>query len=248
MPTMRDRAMPALSLLAVDPIAETLADPNSSGLRTHRAPAEAIEQCFRALAKKASPPWVFEGDIRACFDEFSHAWLLAHLPMDTAILRKWLKAGDMEGTVLHPTDARTPQGGLYSPVIAHLALDGLAARVRPALPRYVWHGRKQVCPQVNCIRLADDFVITGATKELLEDEVKPLVEAFLKERGLELSAEKTLVTHMADGLTFSDSTSANTTGSCAASPRRRASTRCCGTSERSSRAPRARRLGVSLAT
>ena len=201
-PTMRDRAMQALYLLALDPIAETLADPNSYGFRTHRAPADAIEQCFTVLAKKASPQWVLEGDIRACFDEFSHNWLLAHIPTDKAILSKWLKAGYMEGNVLHPTEAGTPQGGICSPVIANLALDGLEARLRTAFPRYVWNGRKQVCPKVNFIRLADDFVITGATKELLEDEVKPLVEAFLKERGLELSAEKTVVTHIADGFDF----------------------------------------------
>jgi RNA-directed DNA polymerase len=201
-PTMRDRAMQALYLLALDPIAETLADPNSYGFRTHRAPADAIEQCFIALAKKASPPWVLEGDIRACFDELSHDWLLAHIPMDKAILRKWLKAGYMEGHVLHPTEAGTPQGGICSPVIANLALDGLEGRLRTTFPRYVWKGGKRSCPKVNLIRLADDFVITGATQELLEHEVKPLVEAFLRERGLTLSHEKTVMTHIADGFDF----------------------------------------------
>jgi hypothetical protein len=64
---MRDRAMQALYLLSLDPLAETLADPNSYGFRTHRAPADAIEQCCIVLAKKASPQWLLEGDIRACF-------------------------------------------------------------------------------------------------------------------------------------------------------------------------------------
>jgi RNA-directed DNA polymerase len=201
-PTMRDRAMQALYLLALDPIAETLADPNSYGFRTHRAPADAIEQCFTVLAKKASPHWVLEGDIRACFDEFSHDWLLAHIPMDKAILSRWLKAGYVEGNILHPTEAGTPQGGICSPVVANLALDGLEARLRTAFPRCVWKGGKRTCPKVNFIRLADDFVITGATRELLEDEVKPLVEAFLKERGLQLSPEKTVITHIADGFDF----------------------------------------------
>src|ERR687888_489060 len=201
-PTMRDRAMQALYLLALDPIAETLADPNSYGFRTHRAPADAIEQCFTVLAKKASPQWLLEGDIRACFDELSHEWLLTHIPMDKGILHKWLKAGYMEGNVLHPTEAGTPQGGIASPVIANLALDGLEACLRAAFPRYVWKGGTQTCPKVNLIRLADDFVITGATRALLEHEVKPLVEAFLRERGLELSNEKTVMTHIADGFDF----------------------------------------------
>ena len=108
--------------------------------------------------------------------------------------------GYVEGNILHPTEAGTPQGGICSPVVANLALDGLEARLRTAFPRYVWKGGKRTCPKVNFIRLADDFVITGATRELLEDEVKPLVEAFLKERGLQLSPEKTVITHMADGL------------------------------------------------
>jgi RNA-directed DNA polymerase len=93
-------------------------------------------------------------------------------------------------------------GSVISPVIANMALDGLEARVRTAFPRYVWNGQKQVGPKVNFSRLADDFVITGATKALLEDDVKPLVEAFLKERGLTLSPEKTVITHIAEGLDF----------------------------------------------
>ena len=196
---MWDRVRQALYLQGLDIIAETLADPHSYGFRTHRAPADAIEQCFTVLATKASPQWVLEGDICACFDELSHDWLLAHIPLDNAILHKWLKAGYIEGNVLHPTEAGTPQGGICSPVIANPALDGLEARLRTAFPRYVWNGHTQVCPKVNFIRLADDFVITGATKELLEDAVKPLVEAFLKERRLPLSPEKTAITHMADG-------------------------------------------------
>jgi RNA-directed DNA polymerase len=83
--------------------------------------------------------------------------------------------------------------------MANMALDGLEARLRTAFPRDVWNGQQQGCPKVNCLRLADDFVITGATKALLEDEVKPLVEAFLKERGLTLSPEKTVMTHIAEG-------------------------------------------------
>ena len=201
-PCMQDRAMQALYLLALDPIAETHADPNSYGFRTSRAPADAIEQCFIALAKRASPQWILEGDIRACFDELSHDWILAHIPMDKAILHKWLKAGYMERNILYPTDAGTPQGAICSPAIANMALDGLEARLRTAFPRYVWNGHKQVCPKVNLIRLADDFVITGATKELLAHEVKPVVEAFLKERGLTLSPEKTIITHIADGFDF----------------------------------------------
>ncbi len=77
--TMRDRAMQALYLLALDPVAETTADPNSSGFRTARSTADAIEACFIALCRKDRAQWILEGDIRSCFDRISHTWLLAHL-------------------------------------------------------------------------------------------------------------------------------------------------------------------------
>lgn len=108
----------------------------------------------------------------------------------------------MEGNVLHPTEAGMPQDGISSPVIANMALDGLEARLRTAFPHYVWNGQKQVCLKVNLIRLADDFVISGATKELLEPDVKPVAHAFLRERGLTLSPEKTVITHIAAGVDF----------------------------------------------
>jgi RNA-directed DNA polymerase len=113
-PTMHDRAMQALYLLALDPIAETVGAPNSYGFRTERSTADAIEQCFNVLARKHSPQWLLEGAIRACFDGISHDWLLAHSPMKTAMLQKWLKAGCMEKPVLSPTETGVPQGGIAS--------------------------------------------------------------------------------------------------------------------------------------
>lgn len=71
-PRMKDRAMQALYLLALDPIAETLAEPNSYGFRLERSPAVAIAQCHTVLARKQSAPWILEGDIRSCFDGISH--------------------------------------------------------------------------------------------------------------------------------------------------------------------------------
>lgn len=112
-PCMKCRAMQALYLLALDPIAETTADPNSYGFRSKRSPADAIGQCFILLGKETSPQWILEGDIAACFDRISHEWLLTHIPMEKAILKKWLKAGYLEKGVLHPTEEGTPQGGNY---------------------------------------------------------------------------------------------------------------------------------------
>ena len=200
-PTMKDRAMQALYLLALLPVAETTADPNSYGFRPKRSTADAIEQCFTVLARKIGPQWVLEGDIRGCFDNISHAWMLTHIPTDKEVLKKWLKAGFMENRTLFPTEAGTPQGGIISPTLANLTLDGLERLLKETFRKKVIRGQ---CyrPKVNFVRYADDFIITGRSKELLEDEVKPLVEQFMSERGLQLSPEKTCITHIEQGFDF----------------------------------------------
>lgn len=198
-PCMKDRAMQALYLLALDPVAETLADPNSYGFRSGRSPADAIDQCFKILNNAQSAQWMLEGDIKACFDQISHQWLLTHIPMEKSMLGKWLKAGYMEKHVLHLTEAGTPQGGICSPVLANLTLDGLERRLTEIYPKT---NKKRRTAKVNFVRFADDFIITGNCKEVLEQEIKPLVENFMKERGLTLSPEKTLITHIEEGFDF----------------------------------------------
>ena len=197
-PTKKDRAMQALYLLALDPIAETQADPNSYGFRKERCQADAIAQCFTILSRKVSAQWVLEGDIKSCFDRISHQWLLENIPMEKSILQRWLEAGYMEQHVLYPTEEGTPQGGIISPVLANMALDGLEDYLWKQLPRY-WKGQRA---KVNLVRFADDFIITGCTREFLETAVKPLVEQFIQKRGLELSPEKTVITHIEDGFDF----------------------------------------------
>ncbi len=113
-PTMKDRAMQALYLLALDPVAETMADGASYGFRQRRSCADAIESCFNALVRSSG--WVLEGDIRSCFDHISHEWLMAHVPMDRAILHKWLKSGYMEKHSFYKTEEGTPQGGIITPL------------------------------------------------------------------------------------------------------------------------------------
>ena len=95
-PTMKDRAMQALYLLALNPVAETQADPNSYGFRLGRSTADALGQCFITLAKSYSAEWVLEGDIESCFDRISHDWLLEHVLIDRSILRSWLASGYFE--------------------------------------------------------------------------------------------------------------------------------------------------------
>jgi RNA-directed DNA polymerase len=194
-PTMDDRARQALYLLALDPIAETTADPNSYGFRKERSVADAIEQCFILLCRSNSPQWILEGDIQSCFDEISHEWLLSHIPMDRAILKKWLEAGIIERESFSLTTTGTPQGGIISPVLMNLTLDGLESLLAERFPPRRGH-------LVKLVRFADDFAITGKTKELLEEEVRPLTAEFLNQRGLKLSESKTRITHIEEGFDF----------------------------------------------
>jgi len=192
-PTLHDRAMQALYALALAPIAETLADRYSYGFREGRRCADALEQCFTILSQRSSAPWILEGDIRACFDEIDHPWLLQHVPMDKQLLRAWLKAGYWQKEQLFPTSKGTPQGGLISPLLSNFALDGMERAVKAVAKR----GDK-----INFVRYADDFVVTGANQQLLEQKVKPALTAFLKTRGLELSEQKTVLTHIQEGFNF----------------------------------------------
>jgi len=195
-PTMMDRAMQALYKQALEPIAESTADPNSYGFRTGRCTHDAIQQCFLALARKQSHTWILEGDIKGCFDNISHEWFLNNIPMDRDVLRKWLKCGYIEMGTLFPTEEGCPQGSIISPTLANMALDGLERLLCETFKK------KRPKIKVNFIRYADDFIVTGASKEILQNEVLPLIEAIMKERGLQLSKDKTSITHINDGFDF----------------------------------------------
>lgn len=205
-PTMLDRAMQALHQLALIPVSETTADYDSYGFRPERSAHDAIGKLFGVLARKGAAQWVLEGDIKGCFDHISHDWMLKNICTNTKLLEMWLKAGFIDQRKFYPTDAGTPQGGIISPTLANLVLDGLEDLLIKRFGRNA--GPKKYRPkmtkeyQVNFVRYADDFVITGSSKELLESEVRPLVHAFLAERGLRLSEEKTHVTHISDGFDF----------------------------------------------
>jgi RNA-directed DNA polymerase len=195
---MRDRAMQALYLLGLDPIAESCADGHSYGFRLERRCADALGQVHTLLSHRHGPPWILEGDIKSCFDRISHPWLLAHVPMDNRLLRQWLEAGFLEKHAWFATTEGTPQGGIISPALANWTLDGLQ---RLLAERFA-NTPEQRRDKVHLVRYADDFLITGISKELLRDQVQPLVAHFLKGRGLELSHEKTQITHVEQGFDF----------------------------------------------
>jgi len=200
-PTMHDRAMQALYLMALEPVTETKADGNSYGFRRKRSTADAIDALHRLLSKECSPQWILEGDIKGCFDHISHQWLINNVQIDKKILAKWLTSGVIFNKILTPTKEGTPQGGIISPTLANATLDGMEKLVKEKYRNIFVEKGKVYCPKVNLIRYADDFVVTAENRETLED-IKILLTDFLAQRGLTLSEEKTLITHISVGFDF----------------------------------------------
>ena len=200
-PTMFDRAMQALHLLALEPVAECTSDPNSYGFRQGRSTHDARSQLFVTLSRQASAQWVLDADIKGFFDNINHEWLLRHVPMDRRVLRKWLKSGVVERGQLNRTEMGTPQGGIISPTLANITLNGLERGLTGFLRTQMGTAPARRA-KVNVVRYADDFVVTGASKEVLEEVVKPWIVGFLRERGLTLSEEKTVIVHIDQGFDF----------------------------------------------
>lgn len=194
-PTLHDRAMQALYALGLKPIAETTGDKHSYGFREKRSLHDACKHGFIVLAQKSAAQWILEADIKACFDRISHEWLLTHIPLPKRVLKQWLKSGYMDMDALYETEDGTPQGGIISPILCNMALDGLEDLVVPA-------SRSKGRSKLHVIRYADDFIITGKDPATLERDVRPKVERFLAERGLQLSAEKTRLSHVEQGFNF----------------------------------------------
>ena len=113
--------------------------------------------------------------------------------MERTMLKKWLTSGFIDGQSLQPTLAGTPQGGSISPTAAVITLSGLGPYLASLFPPSY---------QVHTVIYDDDFIVTGASQEILEQEVRSAIEAFLRERGLKLSKEKTRVVPISEGFDF----------------------------------------------
>lgn len=191
-PTMRDRAAQTLVRFALEPEWEARFEPNSYGFRPGRSCHDAIEAVFVAISRKAK--YVLDADIAACFDHISHAALLDKLstfPMLRSAIRRWLRAGVMDGKRLFPTEEGTPQGGPLSPLLANVALHGLEAHLRASIPGSS-KGRRSWKPLV--VRYADDFVVLHEDLAVIE-RCRELANTWLAGMGLELKPSKTRISH-----------------------------------------------------
>ena len=204
-PTVKDRVMQAVVKLALEPEWEPRFEANSYGFRPGRCTMDALEAIFIAYGQKGSSRWVLDADISGCFDNIAHGPLLARLPTFTKTIEGWLKAGSVELGDWRESKAGTPQGGIISPLLANIALNGMERLFeettrtgKPVKPFF----KKGLNRGVMLIRYADDFVVAAASKEALEGHVIPKVKAFLAERGLSLSQEKTRVVEIGEGFSF----------------------------------------------
>ncbi|MBD2628927.1 group II intron reverse transcriptase/maturase [Trichormus variabilis] len=192
-PTVRDRIEQAIIKNSLEPEWESLFEANSYGFRPGRSCHDAIGQCFNKVGfnRAGGHLWVLEADIRGFFDNIAHESILNMINNfpNRNLIREWLKAGFVFDGEFNPTEMGTPQGGVISPLLANIGLHGLEIYI------------KSTSPKLGVVRYADDFIVTARDKESLE-ETQIQIEQWLSDRGLELSAEKTLITSMAEGFDF----------------------------------------------
>lgn len=188
-PTIKNRIAQAIVRNALEPCWEARFEANSYGFRPGRSCHDAIAQCWIRLNRRAKDKWVLDADIKGAFDNIAHCFILEAIgPVPgRELVKQWLKAGYMEREIFHATTSGVPQGGIISPLIANVALDGMESLSRKA--------------GLGFVRYADDFVVTATSKEKLL-EFQPILEEWLGQRGLTLHPEKTRIVHISDGFDF----------------------------------------------
>ncbi|MFV5998405.1 group II intron reverse transcriptase/maturase [Streptomyces sp. NPDC056231] len=212
-PSVADRVVQASLKLVLEPIFEADFVPCSYGFRPNRRAHDAMAET-RFLASKTYE-WVLEGDITACFDEISHSALMDRVRArigDKRVLvlvKAFLKAGILtEVGTSKETVTGTPQGGILSPLMSNVALSVLDEHFveAPGGPQSTtkqrWTRRQRGLPNYRLIRYADDFVVLVSGTRAHTEALLPEVADVLSTVGLRLSEEKTLITHIDEGLDF----------------------------------------------
>ena len=191
---MYDRALQALTKLALEPEWEAKFEPNSYGFRPGRRTHDAIGAIYISINQK--PKYVLDADISKCFDKINQEKLLAKLqtyPRLRRQIKAWLKAGVMDGKTLFPTEEGTPQGGVISPLLANIALHGMEERIKQ-YAETLKGNRSKNKHALTLIRYADDFVIMHPEQEVIAQS-QEVIKEWLAQMGLELKPSKTRITH-----------------------------------------------------
>lgn len=206
-PNMIDRGLQALVLMCLDPIVEESSDTYSFGFRKYRNTGNAIQRIRTILDKSNGPRWIWDVDIEKCFDKISHKFLeeetrLITCPKAHEYILKWLQAPIIDkGIKTFPSEG-TPQGGILSPLLCNIALNGLENAVRDGLPSPNSSEGRKLCGSW-VIRYADDFIVTSNCQQRLTNKHIPDVITFLSERGLNISEKKSRILNFEhEGFTF----------------------------------------------
>jgi RNA-directed DNA polymerase len=216
-PIICDRAKQELARMALEPQWEAVFEPNSYGFRPGRGCHDAIEAIYLCL-RGGNTKWVFDADIRKCFDMIDHDALLEKLdtfPLMKQQIKAWLKAGVMEGYANEPkpreileTTAGTPQGGVISPLLANIALHGLENHLKEFVTNISTkphpganRGKVAKSKALGVIRYADDFVLIHRNREILELCMAE-TQKWLAKVGLAISEEKSALRDSRNGFLF----------------------------------------------
>lgn len=210
-PTIKNRIIQAVVKNALEPSWEARFEPNSYGFRPGRSCHDAIEQLWYRLNGHSKDEWVLDADIKGAFDNISHEYILREIGEcpGKGLIKQWLKAGYVEAEVFHNTQQGTPQGGVISPLLANIALDGLerllsqykTSRTYETIEKGKKRIREMQFPKYSLIRYADDFIVSATTEEDIK-AIQPIIKQWLAERGLELNEEKTKITNVNKGFDF----------------------------------------------
>lgn len=209
-PCLRDKIVQEAMRMALEPIFEVEFHDSSYGFRPNRSTHHAIFKCQQLMRNNFT--WVIEGDVKACFDEIPHQTILKTVRekvMDNkflTLITHFLKAGVSIKGIVYPTEKGVPQGGVISPLLANVVLNKLDWFLQ-SQGAYGKESRKVLDHRgINSrfVRYADDWcvLITRGNRHYAES-LRDKIAVFLRnECGLELSMEKTKVTHVRDGFDF----------------------------------------------
>lgn len=204
-PTLIDRSLQRLYLYSIDPIVEDSSDPNSFGFRKYRNAHHAIVKTRHLLEKDWSPRYILDADIEKCFDKIHHEFIKKHTPIiHPEILESWLNSGILIGDVFYDSNEGVPQGGVISPLLCNIALNGLEEVVKGKGEETYRSIRKKgdkKLSKLHVVRFADDFIVTGSSPQLIQ-EISPVIEKFLLKRGLRLHPKKTKLVTTDEGFDF----------------------------------------------
>jgi RNA-directed DNA polymerase len=213
--TVTDRVVQASLKLVLEPIFEADFLPCSYGFRPNRQTHDAVAEVRYLADRPRSYEWIVEGDIKACFDEISHSSLMDRVRQRVgdkrvlALVKAFLKAGILtEDGALEDTDAGTPQGSILSPLLSNVALSVLDEYIAqapggPSSSRWQRQVRRsQGLPNFRLVRYADDWCLMVKGTQTDAEDLREQIAEVLAGMGLRLSPEKTLVTHIDEGLDF----------------------------------------------